>query len=112
MFVEKTGGKYGCTRKHNPLLHRYEETRSTYRSVGQAGESSTNLVFTFTACSGLLQAVKNSTKTNIVDTLAICHTGSTLSFIDEKIKTQLGTEGSNLTMSVAGNKRTKDRTSE
>ena len=98
------------TKKYNRLLHRDEKTQSK----GQIRESSTKAALNANACSGLLQvvAVRLSNGGSNVDTLAVCDTGSTLFFIDEEIKTQLGTEGTKLTLIVAAISGTKEMASE
>ena len=87
-------------RRNNRLLHKDENPQSK----GHTGEASTNPVFTANTCSRLLQliAVRFSNGANNVDTLAVYATRSTISFIDAEIKTRLGTEGTKLTLSVAG----------
>ena len=96
-------------KKHNRLLHWDEKTQTN----GQIGESSTHAVFIDKACSGLfqVQAVRLSNGANNVDMLAVCRTGTMLSFIDQEIKTQLGTKGK-LTLSVACSNGTKDMDNE
>ena len=55
-------------------------------------------------------SVKLSNGVDSVDTLAVCDTGSTLSFVDSGIKSLLGIDGTKFTLSVAGINGTKDMT--
>ena len=66
------------------------------------------------ACSGILQLVfvNLSNGVNLIVTLAVRDTGSTFSFVDGEIKSSLGIDGKNLTLSMAVITGTKDMTSE
>ena len=66
-------------------------------------------VLTANACSGSLQLVplRLSHGSKICDTLAICDTGSTLSFIDQSLQEALGLQGSRPTLNIAGINGTK-----
>ena len=108
--LKSTYSKDGCLKKQNRLLHGDENTQSK----AKLAEASANIFSTANMCCGSLQvlAVRFSNGANNIDTLAVCDTGSTLSFIDEKIKKQPATEETKLTLSVAGINGTKAMASE
>ena len=96
--LKRNCGKDGCSRKHNRLLHKDDQNEAN------PSANLTDPVLTANACSGILQvvAIQLSNGMKTMDTLAVCDTGSTLSFIDSTVKTTLGLEGTKLTLSVAG----------
>ena len=108
--LKRSCGEDGCTRRHNRLLHRDANDQAN----SQLTEYGANPVLTADASSGILQvvSVRLSNGVNSVDTLAVCDTGSILSFIGSGIKSSLSIHEKNLTLSVAGMNDTKDITSE
>ena len=108
--LKRSCGKDGCTRKHNRLLHMDGNSQAN----SQLTDADANPVLAANACSGILLAVsvKLSNGIHSVDKLAVCDTGSTLSFIDSVLKSFLGINGTKLTLSVPGRNDTSDMRSE
>ena len=108
--LKRSCRKDGCTRKHNRLLHR----DGNYPSNSHSIDSETNPVLTVITCNVILQvvSVQLSNGAISVETLAVCDTGSAISFIHSGIKSLLGIDGTKLRLSVASINGTKDMTSE
>ena len=107
-------GKNGCGKHHNRLLHSEEKPDSSkMESKGADGEQP-NPVAIANSCSGSLQivALRLSHGNKSCDTLAICDTGSTLSFVDATLKKELQAQGTGLTLNIAGINGTKQMQSE
>ena len=79
-------GKNGCSKHHNRLLHSEEKPDSPSRTEPKGEQA--NPVAIANSCSGSLQivALRLSHENKSCDTLAICDTGSTLSFVDATLK--------------------------
>ena len=69
---------------------------------------------TANACSGSLQIVSItlSIGATSIETMAICDTGSTLSFMDKDIRNQLVVQGNAIRLNIAGINGTKEMDSE
>ena len=107
-------GKDGCGKHHIRLLHSEEkpDSRKT-ESKGAEGEQP-NPVAMANSCSGILQIVslRLSHGNKSCDTLAVCDTTSTLSFVDATLKKELQAQGTGLTLNIAGINGTKQKQSE
>ena len=95
-----------CSKKHNRMLHP-EEQKTKPKEESSA-------VANVAHASGILQlvpvTVTNGNKS--VDTLALCDTGSTVSFIDSSLTPMLKLRGAKTTLSVAGINGTSELQSE
>ena len=114
--VNRTCGKNGCSKRHNRLLHSDDYKPKLQKETSNSIENTTNAdaVMTANACSGSLQIVPItlSNGATSIRTMAICDTGSTLSFVDKDIKNQLGVQGNAITLNIAGINGTKEMDSE
>ena len=81
---------------------------------GNEKTNNADAVITANSCSGSLQIVPIilSSGTTSIDTMAICDTGSQLSFVDKSIRDQLDAQGNVLTLKIAGINGTKETISE
>ena len=100
MQLKKSCAKDGCTRKHNKSFRWVGNDRSDSHLTN----CETNPVLTANACGGFLQmvSVKLSNGANWLETLAVCDTEETLSFLDSEIKFLLGIDGTNWTDTECG----------
>ena len=99
-------GVNGCTKKHNRMLHvdfeksekgnKSEEPRSQNRAGSSSKVSTGN--------SGFLQFIPISISSDkrCVETIALCDTGSTVSFMDQCLVPLLRLKGKESVLSVAG----------
>ena len=114
MQKQRVCGKNGCGKHHNRLFHSEEKPDSCKtESRGAEGEQP-NPVAIANSCSGSLQivALRLSNGNKSCDTMAICDTGCTLSFVDAKLKKELQAQGTGLTLNIAGINGTKQMQSE
>ena len=95
----------GCTKKHNRMLHvdfekSAKDKSEEHRSQNRAGSSS----MLSTEHSGFLQMIPISIGSDkrCVETIALCDTGSTVSFMDQSLVSLLRLKGKESVMSVAG----------
>ena len=103
---ERVCGVNRCTKKHNRMLHLdFEKSEKDNeseepRSQNRAGSSS----MLSTGNSGFLQLIPISIGSDkrCVQTIALCDTGSTVSFMDESLISLLRLKGKESVMSVAG----------
>ena len=103
---DRVCGVNGCTKKHNKLLHsdssktEKDKTSEEPSSQNRAGGSS----MLSTGSSGFLQLIPISIGNDkrSVETLALCDTGSTVSFMDKTLVDLLKLKGKESVMSVAG----------
>ena len=103
---ERVCGVNGCTKKHNRMLHvdfeKSEKDNKTEepRSQNKAGSSS----MLSTGNSGVIQLIPVSIGSDrrCVETIALCDTGSTVSFMDQSLVSLLRLKGKESVMSVAG----------
>ena len=109
-------GKYGCSKHHNILLHSDENKPNNQKQSHTKGETANNVdaVLTANSCGGSLQIVPItlSSANNSIETMAICDSGSTLSFVDKSLRDQLDVPGNSITLNIAGINRTKEMVSE
>ena len=103
---DRVCGVNGCTKKHNKLLHsdssktekdkKLEEPSSQNRAGGSSMLS--------TGSSGFLQLIPISIGNDkrSVETISLCDTGSTVSFMDKTLVDLLKLKGKESVMSVAG----------
>ena len=109
----KTCGKDGCTKRHNRLLHS-EDSKTSEKQVPKKAEAEvgSDAVLTANSCSGSLQIapLRLSHGNKSCDTLAICDTGSTLSFVDKELRNELCVTGTASTLNIAGINGTKEMT--
>ena len=99
-------GVNGSTRKHNKLLHsdaqktEKDKKLDEPQSQNRAGGSS----ILSTGSSGFLQLIPISiaNEKRSVETIALCDTGSTVSFLDQTLVSLLKLKGKESVMSVAG----------
>ena len=112
--VKRLCGKNGCQKNHNRLLHSDDKHWSPKAEPATKESEQANPVVFANPCSGKLQTVALglSHEIKICDTLVVCDTGSTLSFVDETLKKELDLQGSDLTPNIAGINRTKQMKSE
>ena len=100
---ERKCGFNGCIKKHNRLLHvePIENKESANTAIENKASSSAVLA---TGSSGVLQLVPITVRNSNLEvrTTALLDTGSTVSFIDEKLKSQLKLSGESTTMTIAG----------
>ena len=91
------------------MFHR----EGTDQANSQLTDSGVNSVCTANVSSGILQLglVMLSDVDNLVDTLAVCDTGSTLPFTNSGVESLLDIDETKLTLSVAGNNGRKKMTS-
>ena len=97
-------------------MHSDDYKPKLQKETSNSLENTTNAdaVMTANACSRSLQIVpitlsKGATS---IETMAICDTGSTLSFVDKDIKNRLGVQGNAITLNIAGINGTKEMNSE
>ena len=103
---ERVCGVNGCTKKHNRKLHvdfeKSEKNKKSEepRSRSRAGSSS----LLSTGNSRILQLIPISIGCDkrCVETIALCDTGSTVSFMDESLNSLLRLKDKESVMSVAG----------
>ena len=96
----------GCTKKHNRMLHvdfeksEKENKSEEPRSQNWAGSSS----MLSTGHSGFLKLIPISIGSDkrCVETIALCDTGSTVSFMDQSLVSMLWLKGKDSVMSLAG----------
>ena len=103
---EQACGVNGCTKKHSRILHvDFEKSEKDNKSEepssqNRAGSSS----MLSNGNSGFLQLIPISigSDNRCVETIALCDTGSTVSFMDQSLVSLLRLEGKESVMSVAG----------
>ena len=103
---ERLCGINGCTKKHNKMLHQdaakadNDKSKEEPLSQNRAGSSS----MLSTASSGFLQLIPISIGNGkrCVETIALCDTGSTVSFMDQSLVSILKLRGKESVMSIAG----------
>ena len=106
---ERVCGVNGCTKKHNRLLHSdaqkidkvtYDKKTEDLVPQSRAGSSS----MMSTGNNGFLQLIPISigNEKRCVETIALCDTGSTVSFMDQTLVDLLKLKGKESVMSVAG----------
>ena len=104
--ANRTFGKDGCSKRHNRLQHSDDNKPEMQKKQKRNDETTNNAdaVLTANSCSGSLQVVPVilSSGTTSTETMAICDTGSTLSFVDKSIRDQLDAQGNALTLIIAG----------
>ena len=115
--VNRTCGVNGCEKRHNRLLHvdsSNDSKQAKSNAVKTNEEQQTASFAKTTAFSGILQLVpitlKNESKS--VDTIALCDTGSTVSFVDSGLVSMLRLTGPATTLSLAGIHGTSELKSE
>ena len=112
----RTCAKDGCSKRHNILLHSDDKKPNNQKESHTKGETANNVdaVLTANSCSGSLQIVPiTSSKRNIaIETMAICDTGSTLSFVDKSLRDQLDVPGNSIVLNIAGINGTNEMVSE
>ena len=104
--LERVCGVNGCTKKHNRMLHvdfeksEKENKSEEPRSQNKAGSSSMLSI----GHSGFLQLIPISigSEKRCVETIALCDTGSTVSFMDQNLVPLLRLRGKDSVVSVAG----------
>ena len=103
---ERVCGVNGCTKKHNRLLHsdvqKTEKDKKSEEPLSQNRAGSSSLLST--GSSGFLQLIPLSIGNGkrSVETIALCDTGSTVSFMDQTLVDLLKLKGKESVMSVAG----------
>ena len=112
----RTCGKDGCSKRHKFLLHS-EDKRPINRNESNGKSETANFadaVLTASSYSGSWQTVPItlSSGNTLIETMAICDTGSTLSFVDKNLMDQLDVPGSSVTLNIAGFIGTKEMASE
>ena len=84
--ANRTCGKDGCSKRHNILQHSDDKKPNNQKESHSKGETANHAdaVLTANSCSGSLQivAITLSSGNISIETMAICDTGSTLSFVD------------------------------
>ena len=113
--ANRTCGKDGCSKRHNRLLHGDDNKPKSQKENSRSNETTNaDAVMTANACTGSLQVVPItlSNGNTSIETMAICDTGSTLSFVDKDIRDQLDVQGEALTLNIAGINGTKEMASE
>ena len=98
-----------CTVKKNQTAVKRNRAEGEQRNRKGAEGEQPNPVAIANSCSGSLQivALRLSHGNKSCDTLAICDTGSTLSFVDATLKKELQAQGTGLTLNIAGINGTK-----
>ena len=111
-----TCGKDGCSKRHNRLLHSDDNKPEMQKKQNSNDEiiNNADAVLTANSFSGSLQIVPIilSSGTTSIETMAICDTGSTHSFVDKSIRDQLDAQGNALMLNIAGINGTKEMISE
>ena len=106
---ERVCGVNGCTKKHNRLLHsdaqkidNVTNDKKTEDSAPQSRAGSSAMMST--GNNGFLQLIPISigNEKRCVETIALCDTGSTVSFMDQTLVDLLRLKGKESVMSVAG----------
>ena len=106
---ERVCGVNGCTKKHSRLLHsdaqkidKVTNDKKTEDSVPQSRAGSSSMMST--GNNGFLQLIPISigNEKRCVETIALCDTGSTVSFMDQTLVDLLRLKGKESVMSVAG----------
>ena len=114
--ANRTCGKDGWSKRHKKLLHSDENKSELQKKQNSNNEATNNAeaVLTANSCSGSLQIIPIifSSGTTSIDTMAICDTGSTLSFVNKSIQDLVDAQGNLLTLNIAGIKGTKEMISE
>ena len=114
MQKQRVCGKNGCGKHHNRLFHSEEKPDSSKTGSRGAEGEQPNPVAIANLCSGSVQivALRLSHGNKSCDILAVCDTGSTLSFVDATLKKELQAQGTGLTLNIAGINGTKQMQSE
>ena len=114
--ANRTCGKDGCSKRPNNLLHSDDKKPDNQRENHNKVETANNAdaVFTANSYSGILQIVPItlSSANKSIETMAICDSGSTLSFVDKSLSDQLDVPGNSITLNIAGINKTKEMVSE
>ena len=114
--ANRTCGKDGCSKRHNILLPSGDKKPNNQEESHTKGEIANNadVVLTANSCSGSLQIVPITLWSGkiSIETMAICDTRSTFSFVDKSLKDQLEVLGSSITLNVAGINGTNEMVSE
>ena len=106
---ERVCGVNGCTKKHNRLLHsdaqeidKVTTDKKTEDSAPQIRADSSSMMST--GNNGFLQLIPISigNEKKCVETIALCDTGSTVSFMNQSLVDLLRLKGKESVMSVAG----------
>ena len=103
--LERVCGVNGCTKKHNRILHAdFEKSEQNNKSEEPRSQNrASNSSMLSTGNSGFLQLIPipiGSDK-RCVETIALCDTGSTVSFMDESLVSLLRLKGKESVLSVA-----------
>ena len=114
--ANRTCDKDGCSKLHKRLRHSDDKNPELQKKQKNNIEATNNAdaVLTANSCSGSLQTVPIilSSGTTCIETMAICVTGSTLSFVDKTIRDQLDAQGNALTLNITGINGTREIISE
>ena len=103
---DRVCGVNGCTKKHNKLLHsdtpKTEKDKKSEEPLSQNRAGGSSMLST--GSSGFLQLIPISigNEKRGVETIALCDTGSTVSFMDKTLINLLKLKGKESVMSVAG----------
>ena len=103
---DRVCGVNGCTKKHTKLLHsdtpKTEKDKKSEQPLCQNRAGGSSMLST--GSSGFLQLIPTSigNEKRSVETIALCDTGSTVSFMDKTLVNLLKLKGKESVMSVAG----------
>ena len=104
--ANRTCGKDGYSKRHNILLHREDEKPNKQKESHTKCETANHAeaVPTANSCSGGLQIVPITLSNGIIsiETMAICDTGSTLSFVGKSLRDELDVPGNSIILKIAG----------
>ena len=112
--ANRTCGKDGCSKRHIVLLHS-DDKKSNNQKESRIKDETANIavaVLLANSCSGngYLQIVPITLSSGnvLIETMAICDTGSTLSFVDKSLRDQLDVPGNSITLNIASINGTKE----
>ena len=99
-------GKNGCTKKHNRLLHSENQMDEGNHAVNVSAATinQSNEVTTFRQ----IVPVPIQSGRNRLNTYAFLDSGSTVSFIGQRLQGKLQAQGTDVTLNIAGIHGTKD----
>ena len=103
--TNRTCSKDGYSKRYNRLLHSDDNKLEMEKKQNNNNETTNNAdaIWAANSCSGSLQIVPKifSSGTTSTDAMAICETGSTLSFVDRSTRDHLDAQGKTLTLNFA-----------
>ena len=103
---ERVCGINGCTKKHNRLLHsdtpKVDNDKRSEQSAPQNRAGISSMLSTESSAFLQLIPVSIGNERKCVETIALCDTGSSVSFIDQSLVNLLKLKGKDSVMSVAG----------